>query len=311
MTFNPTFLVNKERFNILAEKGLRHLSPEERARAEVPILGATVQEIRALRGEARARLPEHRQTFAELRAYCMFIGYPRSGHSLVGSLLDAHPEVIIGHELNALKFLAVSEFSAQELFWLLLENSRLFALCGRQWGDYRYGVPGQWQGTYRHLHVIGDKKGAGSTQLLAARPELLDRLRQTVKLPLRIVHITRNPYDNIATVARKDTGHLGKAVQFYLSLCEANRAIAAQLHPAEILHLRHEDAISDPRALLRKLCRFLGVSADTEYLDACAGVVKEKPSRPREKSEWTGQMRGRIDAAIGEFDFLRGYSFED
>ncbi len=35
--------------------------------------------------------------------YCMFIGYPRSGHSLIGSLLDAHPNIIISHELNVLK----------------------------------------------------------------------------------------------------------------------------------------------------------------------------------------------------------------
>ena len=34
----------------------------------------------------------------------MFIGYPRSGHSLIGSLLDVHPNAIVAHELDALKF---------------------------------------------------------------------------------------------------------------------------------------------------------------------------------------------------------------
>ena len=33
----------------------------------------------------------------------VFIGYPRSGHSLIGSLLDAHPEVIVSDEYNVVE----------------------------------------------------------------------------------------------------------------------------------------------------------------------------------------------------------------
>jgi hypothetical protein len=43
--------------------------------------------------------------FRGIQTYCMFVGYPRTGHSLIGSLLDAHPRVVIAHELNALKAL--------------------------------------------------------------------------------------------------------------------------------------------------------------------------------------------------------------
>ena len=32
----------------------------------------------------------------------MFIGYPRSSHSLVGAILDAHPEIIIPHEYDVI-----------------------------------------------------------------------------------------------------------------------------------------------------------------------------------------------------------------
>jgi hypothetical protein len=33
----------------------------------------------------------------------LFVGYSRSGHSLVGALLDAHPEIPVAYEANALK----------------------------------------------------------------------------------------------------------------------------------------------------------------------------------------------------------------
>ena len=34
--------------------------------------------------------------FDDLKAFVMFVGYPRSGHSIVGALLDAHPHLTVG-----------------------------------------------------------------------------------------------------------------------------------------------------------------------------------------------------------------------
>jgi hypothetical protein len=35
--------------------------------------------------------------FPDVHAFCLFDGYSRSGHSLVGALLDAHPKITIAH----------------------------------------------------------------------------------------------------------------------------------------------------------------------------------------------------------------------
>ena len=35
--------------------------------------------------------------FDDVERVCLFIGYQRSSHSLVGSILDAHPEAAIAH----------------------------------------------------------------------------------------------------------------------------------------------------------------------------------------------------------------------
>ena len=40
--------------------------------------------------------------FSQVQACCLFIGYARSGHSLVGSFLNAHRHAVIAHELNLL-----------------------------------------------------------------------------------------------------------------------------------------------------------------------------------------------------------------
>lgn len=282
---------------------------EARLRREQPLFGDSAAEIGALLPVARREAPALAADFAGITDYCMFIGYPRSGHSVVGSLLDAHQHMVIAHELNALKFVEAGCTRA-ELFWLLAENARRFAQHGRQWGDYRYEVPGQWQGRYQGLKVIGDKKGGSSSMLLGRKPELLDALRRLVPERLRMLHVTRNPYDNIATMARKDTRDLGKAIQLYFELCEVNRRVAAAAGEGNVARLRSEDLIGDPAGALRSLAAFLGVAAPEDWLAACAATVAPSPHRSRDALSWPAPALARVEAGIARYDFLHGYRFE-
>ena len=112
---------------------------------------------------------QHRTEFATVRRFLLFVGHPRSGHSLVGSLLDAHPDVVVSHELDALKYVAAGYRRAQ-LFTLVLEHSKTNAAAGRKSWGYSYAVPGQWQGRYEQLAVVGDKRGRATTARLATDP---------------------------------------------------------------------------------------------------------------------------------------------
>ena len=93
----------------------------------------------------------------------MFIGYPRSSHSLVAAILDAHPEIIIANEYHVLrtweeKFRSSKEversFKKYQLFYDLHELSVRDATFGLRANNslldfmYSYQVPGLWQGRY-------------------------------------------------------------------------------------------------------------------------------------------------------------------
>ena len=144
----------------------------------------------------------HRAQFTQLETFCMFLGYARSGTSLLGALLDAHPNIVVAHELDVLKYVQVG-FRKHQIFHLLLENSKAHAQCGRKATGYTYEVRDQWQGRYATLRVIGDKKGGKSSLRLRENPDLLNKLRNTIGLPLKVFHVVRNPYDNIATKYRR------------------------------------------------------------------------------------------------------------
>ena len=55
----------------------------------------------------------------------------------------------------------------------------------------------------QHLFkVIGDKKGGRTSQILTNpdKVTILEDIRQVVQVPLKFIHVFRNPFDNIATM---------------------------------------------------------------------------------------------------------------
>jgi len=138
------------------------------------------------------------QGLLEVETFCFFIGYGRSGHSLIGSLLNAHADITISHELDALRFVQ-RHFRRAQIYSLILSRDRAFGAMDRTWTGYDYRVPNQHQGDYSSIKVIGDKRGGASSERLGQHPEVLDRLRRTVKVPIRVIHVVRNPFDIITT----------------------------------------------------------------------------------------------------------------
>lgn len=264
--------------------------------------------VRATRASRRSA-----PLFEEVETYCTFIGYSRSGHSVVAALLNAHPEVVMAHEVGALKYLYVG-FGRQRLYWLLLQSARRGHSIGRG-GGYTYEVPTQWQGRFRRIRVIGDKHGEDTTCRLEADPWLLGRLRGTVGVPVRFIHVYRNPFDNISTMARRQahggaTPDLEAATDRYFRLCAANAQIKERLGAEEVVDVRHEAFVEEPEAHLNRLCRGLGLTPSATYLEDCACIVRDAPSKSRHKVTWTPVLRRRIEHRMEAFAFLSSYAFD-
>lgn len=255
-----------------------------------------------------------RDALAGVRTACLFIGHARSGHSIVGALLDAHPQIVISDELDALRYIDAG-FSARQVLSLSMSVSRRQARNERRKAGlagtvYSYHVPGQWQGRYRNLRVVGDSQAGWSVQRLDRDPSLLERARRRFgAVDLRFIHVARNPFDNIATMMLRGGRTFESAFERYFANCEAIVRLGGRIGDEHLLRLRHEDVILSPRESLGRACAFLGVDAPEEYLEACAGILYPAPSRSREKVAWTEEQRGRVEARIAEFDFLAGYAF--
>ena len=155
-----------------------------------------------------------------IKKFVIFVGYPRSGHSIIGSILDAHPNVVIGHEYNVFGKLSQlfashsvrgptnpTEAVKVQLFNEIYQNSytNVFLNGTRNQNNKGYNLTlnGTWQGRYNdQILVIGDKSGGRSTELYAyssAEFQRIYKLLESIKTPVVIFHCVRNPFDIIST----------------------------------------------------------------------------------------------------------------
>jgi hypothetical protein len=262
---------------------------------------------------ALPHLIDHRGDFESVEAYCMFIGHGRTGHSLVGSLLNGHPEMVVSHELDALRLLdrAQVPLSRDQLFSAIMQRDAEFTGLGREWTNYSYDVPETAQGEFDRLRVIGDKKGAATTRRLGQHPELLGDLRETVSVPLRVVHVVRNPFDTIASRRKLKETWQEYGVEKFFANADNVELVSEMLDDDELFRLHHEDHVSETADVLSDLCAFLGVDADDDYLSACEDFVFESPKQTRDEVAWRDEEVERIERKSQEYDWLAEYRFDE
>jgi hypothetical protein len=253
--------------------------------------------------------------FQDVRTYCMFMGHARSGGSLVGALLDAHPNVILADEVDVLKYIPTG-ITREQIYHLLLDRSQFQARRGRtkhgrDAKDYSYHVPGQWQGRFERMLVIGDRKAGYSTQRLGQDPGLLKDLKNILgDIQLRLIQVIRNPYDTITTMNLRSGRPLENGIGVYFSNCAVLRAFQESLPGSDWFLVKHEPFLNSPETYLKRLCAFLDIEPHADYIQSCASILYKKPAQTRQKAAWTPELIAQVRSRIDEFDFLHGYSYD-
>ncbi len=252
--------------------------------------------------------------FKDVRTYCMFVGHNKSGVSMIGALLDAHPDAILSDEADALEYVRAG-FSRDQIFHILLRQSRRELRKGRvtarRLQPYSYLVPGQWQGRYRSLRVIGDSTAGSSTRTLGQQPDLLERIQYTLPgVDVKFIQVIRNPYDPISAMMVRGGRSFENAIGTYFAYCETLTTLRNQLGPSRLLSVRYEDFVRDGRTHLTNICEFLGLQAEPDYLTACTDILHDAPETSRQWVTWDAAHIDQVAAQIERFDFLSGYAFQ-
>ena len=146
-----------------------------------------------------------------VKTFVFFIGYSRSGSSIVSSLMDAHPHMVVAYEYKVICKWNQMLNNKAYLYGELYNKSQKDATTGwrsekNMVKSYTLHVSTGWQGRYdKYISVIGDKN-AGNTvrRFMGSKSrfsEVYSQLQETVEVPVKVVFVVRNPYDIISTCA--------------------------------------------------------------------------------------------------------------
>ena len=276
---------------------------------------------------------------SSVQKFVLFVGYPRSGHSIIASMMDGHPDVVIAHEYNL--FAKCSEFDPLSDFFLnktdifnaLYRASAHSARSG--WRSNSITSKGynlhttEWHGTFHKLKVIGDKSGGRLAkyfyQNYTVARACYRQLSSTVQVPILFIHVVRNPFDMIATgLVRKITSiedmrtlslkkvqvPLDKVQDYVTSIFHFAEAVSRIKQFANVYEIHLEDFIRDPKKSIWNICTTLDLPCPTEYIDRCYEKAYKTISKSRHSMEWDPVVRQRIEEEMNNYNFFSRYSFD-
>ncbi len=243
--------------------------------------------------------------------FLIFIGNPRTGHSLVGAIIDAHKDAVVSHELNAISL--YSTVGRDEMVRAIKENSVTHARAGKKGQKisaegkpvlgYSYQIPGLYQGIVSPNPVLlGDKRGFSSTEFINAHPGFLGRFSRKTGFDLRLIHVIRNPYDTLATWS-KLIGAASARDLFRM----ASQTVSSIKSEYDVLDVYLEDLIVAPEREIQNILQYLGLETHDDYVKKCTAVVFNKPNCTRYDNKWEPGMLETINGYIQQFEWLGRY----
>ena len=278
-----------------------------------------------------------------VKKFLFFIGHARSGHSIIGSILDSHPHMVISYESNILADLLYrpeTTFNKSFIFNTIWKN-----LCHMMENDskrlrdasktYSLFFDGLYQGKYdTYIDVIGDKRGGQASRIFMRGPEnfksMLRNLQAAVSIPIKVIHAIRNPFDNIATAILYDAFDENRTlisevkqrnrsleidpkivddnIEEYFRRYQASED-AINMFNLDSMNVHNKDLIMNPRRVIISLCEFLEVSCPDDYIEKCSNRMFHNLSRTRYRIQWEDYHITTIYKNIQKFDSLLRYNF--
>ena len=202
-------------------------------------------------------------------------------------MLNAHPEIQISNELDTLFYFENGVRGAAILGSIAAHDARFARQGRRNTKGYSYAPAGETV-LRRSIATIGDKKGFPTALRLSRRPDLLKKLRVALGMSVKVIHVTRNPYDMVASFTKVT----GNPVTSSWELAEMARLVerASEAVPeADYKCVRFEDICAAPEDTLASLCNFLARPHDSQSLAPGMGMVDAGLAPRADTSAWSAE----------------------
>jgi len=221
--------------------------------------------------------------------YLFFAGYPRSGSTLLGQIINYHPNCLVSNEFRALDFIikdshdiddvmSAAAEDAQKLLQTGLENYKNYNINKFQdkWKntDFLYNNPVLKK---RDIKLIGDKKAGSTTKLYNShKNEFLKFLKLNpdiffIKIERDIEstcksYVKSHPHEarDVASAREKILDLDNKSNEFLDNVNHQNKYV-----------IKYESLVNNPRLEIYQLFCFLNLNTQPEIINLISKLVNK------------------------------------
>lgn len=240
-----------------------------------------------------------------LQMFVLIIGNARSGSTLLGSVLDAHPNATVANETidsaNLWRGL-----TGREIVQNILKNAEAQAISGRPSSGYLYQISIPPRAKHQ-INVVGDKVWNPATLLLHGDYNLLPSLEDRLGIPVMLLHSIRNPYDVVATMHMRSGAPVSDRIKWYRAHCESVAAIEERIPGDRLIHVHHEELVRRPAEIIRSCCERLHLEIHDQHIGHCRKILFTEPRLTRDQVEWQATDIGSVQDMIHAFHWLDVY----
>jgi hypothetical protein len=206
------------------------------------------------------------------------VGCPRSGTTMLRTMLDAHRNISCGPESGLLQY--ADRFETQHP-----DRIRQFAITPEQYHDHVRGLF-EWMHTQRAA-AAGKPRWADKTPSYAIRLPFIDALFPDCQ----VIHIVRDPLDVIDSWRRK--GGIRQAYRcapLWESHVRRARDFGAKRPRDRYFEVRYEELVREPEKTLRVLFAWLGEPWDDSVLAVRSHRSQQGATPARQAGAFTSSV---------------------
>jgi hypothetical protein len=238
------------------------------------------------------------------------VGATRSGSTLLGLMLDHHPDVSFPGEFElAVDFMPSADaFPALPAYYDWLSMNRHYR-WHRPAIDRALAYPELVRSFLAQMKRAAG--GEGKRWVGAAVHRHFDRLH-ALWPEARFVHLVRDPRDVVRSWLEFGwSGEASTAAQTWRDLELLWDQVRARIPPERVLDLRFEDLVGRPRDVLASICAFLSLPYSERMLSYPEDTTYQAID-PRQVGKWRDSLSPReqrlVEGVLGDLLAARGYA---
>ncbi|MEM9002257.1 MAG: sulfotransferase [Cyanobacteria bacterium P01_F01_bin.86] len=243
----------------------------------------------------------------DLHVPTFLVGAHRSGTTLLGLMLDSHPELSWFHHFEwAVKYIEPDgTWPTVDKYLEILETERGYQAWGLSVGNEVKSYPDILNGFLRQRRERDGKPFSGAT--------IHTRYQEVYKIwpKAKFIHIVRDPRDVACSILKAGwSGNAwGAAHRWQRTELEWN-ALCKLLPEEQRLFVTFEELVKTPVDTLKRITEFLGISYTEELFSYTSRTPYSYPD-PRMALKWQKNMAAEdiemIELALGDLLLERGY----